>query len=627
MKNRKLLLIVSIVLALTMSLGGTLAYLTDSDADVNTMVLGNVKITQNEQQRVEIGNAAAGLESFEDGQMMLPAVYDLKDADGKSLDPAREVVEVNGYKITYGGGMRTFPNYMDKIVTVTNNSNTDAYIRTIIAVPAGLNENDTDGDVSEQWLHYNFVSDTDTEPANGWYWGKSEADGEYPEKYMLDNVNLFGDGKLYDITVATNKNAIPGNTTTAPNLVGLYLDNDVDYKDGAYYGKNANGGTEPVKVWEGTELKVYVLSQAVQASGFSDAWTAFTNSFGDVTEDKVKEWFANPSIDTPSSDWPSNEPVGDVWNGGVDTTWAVEGKTEYVLTTAEQLAGLTELVKNGNDFAGKTIKLDADLDLAGKKWTPIGDSESNAFEGNFDGQGHTISNLTITNPEGNENALFGCIANNEITGITVKNVDVTGYTESAAIVGYAEGSTISDCHVRGAISIVNNYAYTGGIVAHGYVNIENCSVIADGTGVIKSATRNAVGGIAGWMWEGNYKISGCEVANLEITGWTNVGCISGFIAYNNVFNGNTAKNIVLTKTREGGNPGIGLAAGGYGYNSEAPSTITNNSFTSVELNGESLEFSAYHIMHGSEYYGKEMANFVMNGNSTSNITNNTTVVK
>ena len=309
MKNRKLLLIVSLVLAMTMSLGGTLAYLTDSDADVNTMVLGNVKITQNEQQRVEIGNAAAGLESFEDGQMMLPAVYDLKDADGKSLDPAREVVEVNGYKITYGGGMRTFPNYMDKIVTVTNNSNTDAYIRTIIAVPAGLNENDTDGDVSEQWLHYNFVSDTDTEPANGWYWGKSKADGEYPEKYMLDNVNLFGDGKLYDITVATNKNAIPGNTTTAPNLVGLYLDNDVDYKDGAYYGKNANGGTEPVKVWEGTELKVYVLSQAVQASGFSDAWTAFTNSFGDVTEDKVKEWFANPSIDTPSSDWPSNEPV------------------------------------------------------------------------------------------------------------------------------------------------------------------------------------------------------------------------------------------------------------------------------------------------------------------------------
>ena len=55
MKNRKLLLIISVVLALTMSLGGTLAYLTDTDADVNTMVLGNVKIAQNEQMRDENG--------------------------------------------------------------------------------------------------------------------------------------------------------------------------------------------------------------------------------------------------------------------------------------------------------------------------------------------------------------------------------------------------------------------------------------------------------------------------------------------------------------------------------------------------------------------------------------------
>ena len=53
MKNRKLLLIVSLVLALTMSLGGTLAYLQDSDVDVNVMTLGNVQIEQHEYQRVE----------------------------------------------------------------------------------------------------------------------------------------------------------------------------------------------------------------------------------------------------------------------------------------------------------------------------------------------------------------------------------------------------------------------------------------------------------------------------------------------------------------------------------------------------------------------------------------------
>ena len=51
MKNRKLILILSLVLALTMSLGGTLAYLTDSDGDVNVMTVGRVEIKQNEMNK------------------------------------------------------------------------------------------------------------------------------------------------------------------------------------------------------------------------------------------------------------------------------------------------------------------------------------------------------------------------------------------------------------------------------------------------------------------------------------------------------------------------------------------------------------------------------------------------
>jgi len=53
MKNRKLILCVSTILALAISLTGTLAYLTDTDADVNVMTLGNVDILQNEQERVK----------------------------------------------------------------------------------------------------------------------------------------------------------------------------------------------------------------------------------------------------------------------------------------------------------------------------------------------------------------------------------------------------------------------------------------------------------------------------------------------------------------------------------------------------------------------------------------------
>ena len=76
MKNRKLILILSLVLALTMSLGGTLAYLTDTDADVNTMVLGNVQIVQNEQQW---NDDKSELVEFEQDKPLLPYVYQYVD--------------------------------------------------------------------------------------------------------------------------------------------------------------------------------------------------------------------------------------------------------------------------------------------------------------------------------------------------------------------------------------------------------------------------------------------------------------------------------------------------------------------------------------------------------------------
>ena len=51
----------------------------------------------------------------------------------------------------------------------------------------------------------------------------------------------------------------------------------------------------------------------------------------------------------------AGESEADVWDGTVDTSWYNDTDTEFVITTAEQLAGLAELVDDGNDFAGKTI--------------------------------------------------------------------------------------------------------------------------------------------------------------------------------------------------------------------------------------------------------------------------------
>ena len=79
----------------------------------------------------------------------------------------------------------------------------------------------------------------------------------------------------------------------------------------------------------------------------------------------------------------------------VDTSWydnRTEGQTEFTITTAAQLRGLAELVnKNEDIFSECKIKLGKDIDLNNEQWTPIGNGYE--FNGEFDGQGHTIYNL------------------------------------------------------------------------------------------------------------------------------------------------------------------------------------------------------------------------------------------
>ncbi len=115
------------------------------------------------------------------------------------------------------------------------------------------------------------------------------------------------------------------------------------------------------------------------------------------------------------------------------------------------------------------------------------------------------------------------------------------------------------------------------------------------------------------------------MANLEITGWANVGGITGFIHRDNMIDGCTGENLVITKTRVSGNPSVGVVAGGYNYNASKPITFSNNTFTNVTVTGESKEFASFDILHGSEYDGVDNANFVFTNNTLTGITDNTTI--
>ena len=93
----------------------------------------------------------------------------------------------------------------------------------------------------------------------------------------------------------------------------------------------------------------------------------------------------------------------DNWDGTANTSWytSAPDASEYHISTAEQLAGLAQLVNadpGTTKFAGKTFYLENDLDLSGHEWISIGtvlggDCPEYSFCGVFDGQGHVISNL------------------------------------------------------------------------------------------------------------------------------------------------------------------------------------------------------------------------------------------
>ena len=130
MKNRKLLLIVSLVLALTMAMGSTLAYLTDTDEAVNVMTLGKVKIDQLEYERVddESKDDDATVQEFHDNKPLLPAVTD-KDFTYTPGDTYVDWDQIGKEEYTSPiWDPSKINNEVDKMVFIKNKGDYDAFV-------------------------------------------------------------------------------------------------------------------------------------------------------------------------------------------------------------------------------------------------------------------------------------------------------------------------------------------------------------------------------------------------------------------------------------------------------------------------------------------------------------------
>ena len=215
-------------------------------------------------------------------------------------------------------------------------------------------------------------------------------------------------------------------------------------------------------------------------------------------------------------------------------------KNPYIINSVEQFKAFRDSVNKGSTYQNQYIQLNANIDLKGETWEPIGkgtlpsplQTKIIPFLGNFDGGNKVISNLNIRKPLGAGVGLFGYANNGIIKNIVIDNANVTGSYATGALIGQVGAlQNISNVTISGDIE-VKGAQHTGGMFGYGYIGkIENCKVIGNGGSYIESG--KSVGGLIGYLGEGNNEIKDSTVINLDIKGAERVGGIVGTIQRGN----------------------------------------------------------------------------------------------
>ena len=190
-----------------------------------------------------------------------------------------------------------------------------------------------------------------------------------------------------------------------------------------------------------------------------------------------------------------------------------EGNSKTSITTVDELLQFAKAVDQGeyDDKTDAVVSLDADLDLKGVAWTPIGSVFAadgtllHYFSGKFYGNGHTISNLNFSENYGKTEypsfGFFSEVYGAEISGLTIQgklDVSNSGYVYFGTVAGVAADSKISDC--VSDVSFTDTEKYINGTVALcGYAinsTIEYCQNKGN-FAVTKDTTQFWMGGIVG----------------------------------------------------------------------------------------------------------------------------------
>ena len=294
--------------------------------------------------------------------------------------------------------------------------------------------------------------------------GKGDYSGTYggfllilpPNNLMLAEVSMTDTYEYTGSPVVISDLVV----TLGGNTLTQGVDYTVSYED-----EDGYEISDPTEVGE-----YYVIVEGIEPSYTEYAYLMFT-----ITE--------NTAPITNWTDYVKTKPLGYDEDGGGNIT----------ISTAEGLAWLSSVAngQEGNSFSGKTVTLTADIDLSAYNWTPIKD-----FAGTFEGGGHSINNMTVTNTAcaGLFGFLHGTVQNLSVSGSVSSG---GGYNYAGGIAGYnTETGNIINCKYQGEISGTDSIVYAGGLVGLNKGAVKNC--YNTGTVTAISSYDNYAGGLAGY---------------------------------------------------------------------------------------------------------------------------------
>lgn len=257
----------------------------------------------------------------------------------------------------------------------------------------------------------------------------------------------------------------------------------------------------PVR-WEVDAPATLTVDEQGKATGVKAGFAYVTAYTGSVESNQLKVYVYDNVVDMPTE--------GDL-----------QKKYVYQIKTEEQLRYLAQVCgKAGSPATENVFLLMNDIALTGE-WTPIGDSSKNTFHSVFDGQGHTISGLSIDNSQDNYQGLFGYCSGAKIRNLVVEG-SVKGDTQVGGLAGALDGScTVDNCASLVDVTAAGNFA--GGLVGlYSGAVLRNC--YAAGT---VTATGSYAGGLVGGSTSGSLQAQNCYATGAVTAGGDHAGGLVG----------------------------------------------------------------------------------------------------